>query len=167
MLRLPSILALLAFLALAACVDETQYLELAGGGFVFNYRNAEATWGIILVPRRDPPEGALIEVAFEDPAGGPPILRSRPARGGGRIEFHTPPLRGIEKDRPYRVTVLLKAASGEELLRIEKDYASDIDLSVLPERPLAIGPGYHKNIDGSDEAFPSTIYRKPPAQPGG
>ena len=161
-----ALIALLALLALPACVDETQYLELAGGGFVFNYRNAEATWGVILVPRRDPPEGATIEATFENPAGGAPIVLARPARGGGRIEFHTPPLRGIVKDRPYHVTVLLKSATGEELLRIEKDYASDLDQSVLPERPLAIGPGYQKNVDESSVPFPSTIYRAPPAPPG-
>lgn len=160
--RLSGFLILLALLALPACVDDSEYLELAGGGFVFNYRNAVANWGIVLVPRRDPPEGATIEVAFENPAGGAPIRLARPARGGGRIDFRTPPLRGIVKDRPYRVTVLLKSAAGEELLRIEKDYASDLDQSVLPERPLAIGPGYQKNIDESGVPFPSTIYRAPP-----
>ena len=165
MIRFPRILALLALLALPACVDESQYLELGGGGFVFNYRNAEAIWGIILVPRRDPPEGATIEVAFENPAGGAPILLARPARGGGRIDFRTPPLRGIVKDRAYKVIVLLKSATGEELLRIEKDYSSDLDQSVLPERPLAIGPGYQKNIDESSVPFPSTIYRQPQVQP--
>jgi hypothetical protein len=166
MIRFPRILALLALLALPACVDESQYLELAGGGFVFNYRNAEAIWGIILVPRRDPPDGAVIEVAFENPACGTPIRLARPARGGGRIDFRTPPLHGVVKDRRYRVTVLLKSAAGEELLRIEKDYASDLDQSVLPERPLAIGPGYQKNTDESGVPFPSTIYRELQAHPG-
>lgn len=162
---LPRLLCVL-LLALPACVDERPYLELAGGGFIFNYRNAEATWGIVLAPRRDPPPGAVIEVAFENPAGGDPIRLTRPARGGGRIEFQTPPLTGVEKDRPYRVVVVLRSASGEELLRIEKDFVSDLDQSVLPERPLAIGPGYQKNIDGSAVPFPSTIYRSPKATPG-
>ena len=60
-------LILLAFLTISACVDQSQYLELAGGGFIFNYRNATATYGIILVPRRDPPPGAVIEASFENP----------------------------------------------------------------------------------------------------
>lgn len=161
----PALLLLAVLLAGAGCVDRSAYLELAGGGFLFNYRNAEATWGIVLVPRRDPPPGAVIEVAFENPAGGDPIVLSRPARGGGRIEFQTPPLSGIQKGRPYRVVVLLRSAAGEELLRIEKDYVSDLDQSVLPERPLAIGPGYQKNIDESAVPFPSTIYRAPAAKP--
>lgn len=159
------LLSLFACLIGAACVDQSQYLELAGGGFVFNYRNATATYGVILLPRRDPPAGAVIEASFENPAGGDPIVLSRPARGGGRITFQTPPLSGVEKDRPYRVVVVLKSAVGEELLRLEKDYTSDLDQSVLPERPLAIGPGYQQNIDRSTEPFPPSIFRSPPSGP--
>lgn len=157
------LLSLFACLIGAACVDQSQYLELAGGGFVFNYRNATATYGVILLPRRDPPAGAVIEASFENPAGGDPIVLSRPARGGGRITFQTPPLSGVEKDRPYHVVVVLKSAVGEELLRLEKDYTSDLDQSVLPERPLAIGPGYQQNIDRSTEPFPPSIFRSPPS----
>jgi hypothetical protein len=153
--------AVFAGLLLAACVDQSQYLELAGGGFVFNYRNAEATYGIILVPRRDPPPGAIIEVTFENPAGGEPIVLARPARGGGRIEFETPALAGVVRDRPYHVAVLLKAADGAALQRLEKDFVSQLDQSVLPERPLAIGPGYQQNIDESTSPFPPSIFADP------
>jgi hypothetical protein len=152
-------------IASAACVDQSKYLELAGGGFIFNYRNAVATYGIILLPRRDPPPGSTIEATFENPAGGDPIVVSRPARGGGRIEMQTPPLQGIEKDRPYHVVVLLKSAAGDELLRIEKDYSSNVDQSVLPDRPLAIGPGYQRNIDESAVPFPPSLYTSPPDKP--
>jgi hypothetical protein len=151
----------LATAALAACVDQSRYLEIAGGGFIFNYRDASATYGVVLLPRRDPPEGATIEARFDDPAGGGPIVLSREARGGGRIEFQTPPLSGVKAGVPYHVVVTLRAADGSELLRLEKDYTSDLDQSVLPERPLAIGPGYQKNIDESTSAFPPTIYRRP------
>lgn len=150
-------------LLLASCADQRPYLELAGGGFIFNYRNAEATYGVVLRPRKEPPAGAVIEASFEDPAGGAPIRLSKPARGGARIEFQTPGLAGIEKDRPYRVVIVLKAADGRELQRIEKDYASELDQSVLPERPLAIGPGYQRNIDRSTSPFPPSINLPPPA----
>ncbi len=155
-------LILLALLVIPACVDRSKYLELAGGGFLFNYRNATATLQIVLVPRKDPPAGATIEASFENPAGGDPILVSRAARGGGRIELETPPLSGVKKGTPYHVVVLLKSADGDELLRIEHDYASDLDQSVLPDRPLAIGPGYQQNIDESDTPFPPSLYRSPP-----
>lgn len=158
--------ALSAAIALAACVDQSQYLALAGGGFVFNYRNAEATYGIILMPRKDPPEGAVITVRFENPAGGPPIVVSRPARGGGRIELHTPALQGVEKDKPYQVVVILEDAAGTVLQRIEKSFASELDQSVLPERPLAIGPGYQPNIDSSDSPFPPALFGQPESDAG-
>ncbi|MGH6922469.1 MAG: hypothetical protein ACRED5_01755 [Propylenella sp.] len=162
MLRLCSAwLIPLALLAISACVDQSQYLEFAGGGFIFNYRNATASYGIVLVPRRDPPPGAIIEASFEDPAGGDPIVLSRPARGGGRIEFETPAVRGVRKGRPYHVVVLLKSVEGKELLRIEKDIVSELDQTVLPERPLAIGPGYQTNIDRSEVPFPPSLYRSP------
>ena len=155
------VLCAIALSLLAACAGKDEYLVPGGGGFIFNYRNAEATYGMILFPRKDPPAGATIEVSFEDPAGGAPIVVSRPARGGGRIDFQTPPVTGVEKDRPYQVVAVLKSAEGEELQRIEKTYASELDQSVLPERPLAIGPGYQKNIDRSTSAFPPSIFRDP------
>jgi hypothetical protein len=165
-LRLPVlILSLVSALLIAGCWEEEEYLELAGGGFVFNYRNAEATWGVIVVPHRDPPQGATIEVTFENPAGGEPIVVTKPARPGpGRIDFNTPALTGIEKDRPYKAVVVLEDASGRELQRLEKSFASELDQAVLPERPLAIGPGYQKNIDESTSPFPPSIHRNPGAE---
>lgn len=163
---------LLLLLAVTACVDKSQYLEIAGGGFIFNYRNGTATYGVILLPHRDPPPGSTIEVRFDNPSGGEPIRLSRAARGGGRIEFETPPLSGVKKGVPYRVTVVLRAAGGDELVRLEKDYVSDLDQSVLPDRPLVVGPGYQRNIDQSTAPFPPSIFEHPPAdapesKPGG
>ena len=146
---------------LAACVGESDYLKAGGGGFIFNYRNAEASYGIILFPQKDPPPGSTIEVRFDNPAGGEPILVSRPARGGGRIDFQTPPVEGVEKDKPYLVVAVLKSAEGVELQRIEKTFKSEVDQSILPDRPLAIGPGYQRNIDGSASPFPPSIFRNP------
>jgi hypothetical protein len=162
-LRLPRIASLAALALLASCSGESEYLKPGGGGFIFNYRNAEASYGLILFPTRDPPAGAIIEVSFENPAGGEPILVSRPARGGGRIDFQTPPVTGVEKGKRYQVVAVLRAANGDELQRIAKSFASEVDQSMLPERPLAIGPGYQRNIDDSEEPFPPSIFRTPPA----
>jgi hypothetical protein len=162
-LRLPRLASLAVLALFAACSVESEYLIPGGGGFIFNYRNAEATYGLILFPQKDPPAGSTIEVSFEDPAGGAPILVSRPARGGGRIDFQTPPLQGVEKDKPYLVVAVLKSVEGAELQRIEKSFSSEVDQSILPERPLAIGPGYQRNIDESTSPFPRSLYRDPPA----
>ncbi len=150
---------------LAACSGGDEYLAPGGGGFVFNYRNAEAHYGIILFPQQEPPPGAIIEVSFEDPAGGDPIVVTKPARGGGRIDFQTPPVTGVEKGKPYEVVAVLKSAEGEELQRIEKTYASEVDQSVLPERPLVVGPGYQRNIDESTSPFPRSLFRDPAKEP--
>lgn len=151
----------LAGLALAACSDDPNraYVELAGGGFIFNYRIAEAHYGLVLKPARRIPEGTTIEAAMENPAGGAPIVLTKVARGGEtKFVFDSPPLRGVVKDKPYRVAVrVLAPEGGTELQRLEASFASDFDQSILPERPLTLGPGYARNVTGETEAFPKAL----------
>ncbi len=56
-------------LLLAACGEDANapYLSFAGGGFIFNYRNAEAFYGFVAKPLRTLPEGGVIEAQFEVP----------------------------------------------------------------------------------------------------
>ncbi|WP_156953295.1 hypothetical protein [Afifella pfennigii] len=149
-------LGLSLLIGLAACGDESDrpYLKLVGGGFIFNYRIAEMHYGVVLAPERALPEGAVVEAAFEDPAGGPPITFATPVEGGERkFVYDTPPLTGTRKDTPYRVTILLKGADGAELQRIEKDFTSSVEQKDMPDRPLTVGPGYTPNVTGQKEAF--------------
>ena len=137
----------LAGLAAAACSggEEGDYLSIGGGGFIFNYRLAEAYYGVTLQPERAAPEGSVIEARFDNPAGGAPIVMTKPARPGpGRITFDTPPVKGVVKGRPYRVEVVLRDARGAELQRLERSFMSNLDQTILPERPLTVGPGYHR-----------------------
>lgn len=155
--------------ALAGCGSGSDdYLVIGGGGFVFNYRNAQATYGFVVGAKRAIPDGATIEARFEDPGGGEPILVSKPVSGGTqRYEFQTPPVRGVAKGRPYKVVLVLLAKNGTELQRIERSYISELSQDVLPERPLAIGPGYQANIDGSTTPFaPSLTGPKAGGPPG-
>jgi hypothetical protein len=165
--RTPPFLGPLAFLAVlltVACSDSGEYLALAGGGFVFNYRIAEATYGIALKPMRDLPADAVITATFDNPSGGEPfVLRKEGPFNPVRIAFQTPPLEGVIADHPYKVIVVLTDATGSELQRIEKAFESDLDQSVLPERPLAIGPGYQENIDESETAYPQSLGEPAPA----
>jgi hypothetical protein len=150
-------------LTLAGCNSSGDYLAVAGGGFIFNYRIAEAKYGIALKPMREIPEGGIIEATFEDPAGGAPIvMRKEGPFNPTRISFETPPLRSIAKGKPYKVVVSLRDAGGEALQTIEKTFTSDVGQEALPERPLAIGPGYQQNLDGSTSAYPESINRTPP-----
>lgn len=155
----------MAVAAIAACNESGDYLAVAGGGFIFNYRIAEASYGIALKPMREIPAGSAIEASLENPAGGGPFLiRKEGPFNPTRIAFTTPPVEGIVKDRPYKVTVVLKDAAGDALQTIEKTFSSQLDQSALPERPLAIGPGYQKNIDESSSAYPPSIDARPPVE---
>jgi len=142
--------AVLALGLLAGCfdTDNSPYLELRGGGFMFNYRIAEATASLVLGPLRKLPEKSVIEVSFENPAGGPAILLRQDVRPDeDKFDFNTPPLKGIVKDKPYAVTIRLVDKDGKELQRIEKPFKSSLDQAMLPDKPLSIGPGYEPNPD--------------------
>ncbi len=129
---------------LAACTQNSNYIEVVGGGFMFNYRIASAFAGLVVVPVRELPANAAIEVTMENPAGGPPVAMQQSPAGGGKIEFTTSSLKGIVADKPYAVVVRLVDGSGKELQRIEKIFKSQLDQSVLPDAPLTVGPGYAK-----------------------
>ena len=158
----PSRLGLALLFSLAACTGSGDYLAVAGGGFIYNYRIAQATYGIALKPMRDLPEGGVIEATFENPAGGAPfVLRKEGPFNPTRIALSTPPVQGIVEGRPYKVSVVLTDASGAVLQAIEKTFTSDVDPKVMPQRPLAIGPGYQKNLDGSESSYPPSISAAP------
>jgi hypothetical protein len=140
-------MALLLALLLAACSgeDKRDYLVMGGGGFIFNYRLAEAHYGVVLQPDRDPPPGSVIEARFDNPAGGDPIVMTKPARPGpGRITFDTPPVKGVQKDKDYKVQVVLRDAEGKTLQTLEKSLRSELDQTVLPQGPMTVGPGYQR-----------------------
>jgi hypothetical protein len=133
-------------LLLFGCSDNGPYLDISGGGFIFNYRVSEAYAGFIAAPLRTLPEHSRIEATFEDPAGGTPIVLTMdvvPARK--EYSFSTPPLSGIKANTDYGVTIRLLAADGTEIEKIDKKFRSDVDESVLADKPLTVGPGYTKN----------------------
>ncbi len=139
-------LALALIMLLFGCSDKGPYLDISGGGFIFNYRVSEAYAGFIAAPLRTLPEHSRIEATFEDPGGGSPIVLSEdvaPART--QYTFSTQPLFGIKANTDYEVTIKLVAADGKELEKVTKTFRSDVDESVLAEKPLTIGPGYTKN----------------------
>jgi hypothetical protein len=141
---------MLAIATLAGCFDDrdSPFIELRGGGFQFNYRIAEATASLVVGSLRTLPASSIVEVNFENPAGGPAIvLRKRVGAGDTSFDFNTPPLTGIVKDKPYQVTVRLLDQNGKELQRIEKPFKSNLDQSILPDKPLVVGPGYTPNPD--------------------
>jgi hypothetical protein len=136
-------------LTLAACGEEASspYLEFAGGGFIFNYRNAEAFYGFVARPLRALPEGAVIEARLDMPAGAPPFVTAEKVVPGRlQYSFKTPSLTGIEKGREYKAVIrLIDGATGKELARYERSFHTDVDQASLPSKPLVVGPGYQRN----------------------
>lgn len=146
--RIVTWLAFAVVLALAACSEKGPYLDVSGGSFVFNYRLAEAYAGLVVAPRRALPDHSRIEARFEDPSGGPPIVLSKDVTAGRReYSFTTDALKGIVANRDYRVTVRLVGADGTAIETIEKTFRSDVDQSILGDKPLTAGPGDAKNPD--------------------
>ena len=141
----------------AACSSEETgpYLEIQGGGFVFNYRIAEATAGVVAFPKRTLPDGGKIEATFENPAGGAPLVMTEPVvKDKKKYDFTTPPLSGVKAKTDYLMTIRLVDAGGKEIEKIEKALVSEIDQTVLPEKPLTVGPGYTKNPEAEAPAAP-------------
>lgn len=134
---------------LSGCADDPDrpYLEFAGGGFIYNYRLATADYGFVVRRVKKIPDGSIIEAELEDPAGGPPIiLRQTTEWTRLSYKFETPPVKGIEAGRDYRVEVrLIDPGSRAVFARYSKSFHADVDQSILPDRPPVVGPGYQPN----------------------
>jgi hypothetical protein len=143
--------ALLSLLILSPACDgdpaDKPYIEFAGGGFVFNYRLAEVTYGFVAKRVRKIPPGTLLEAHFEDPAGGPAIVVTDPAREGAlQYSIQTPPVQGVEAEKDYGVELkLLAETDGTLLASYSFTIRSELGQDILPDRPLTVGPGYEAN----------------------
>ena len=123
------------------------YLEFLGGGFVFNYRVGEAFYGFTVKVQKPLKVGSIIEAEFEDPAGGVPhVVSKRVHARTTRYSLRSPRVTGVEADKPYKVLVRLYDFRHEEVIeQHERQYSSRIASDIVPEKPLTVGPGYHRN----------------------
>lgn len=134
-------------LAMREPVGDKPHLRIAGASFIFNYRVAEVFYGFTAEVQRPVRNLSVLEAEFEDPGGGPPIrVRERLNPRTKRYSLRTPPVRGVEKDRPYKVTVRL-IQNGDNAILFEDAFTvrSQIADAVVPDRPLTVGPGYARN----------------------
>lgn len=140
--------ASLAILLLASCQRETEgkLVELSGRLFVFNYRVATANYLVTLKKLRPLPEGSIASAEFENPKGGD-ILTARETifAVDEKIVIQSPHVQCVRKDHPYTVIIRILSASGDVLQEINTSITSDVDQSVLPAKPLVVGPGYTPN----------------------
>ncbi len=157
------LLAIAALLFLTGCQrdEPREVAKLSGRMFVFNYRVAVATYLVTLqriAPIRD---GSTVEATFENPRGGPDlIINDKIFPTDERITVQSPPVECVKQDRPYKVSIRIKAPEGDILQTIQTTIRSDTDQSALPAKPLVVGPLYTPNPevfkpDGSTDMRPA------------
>ncbi len=137
-------------LSLAGCQrkDDEGPTQLTGRLFVFNYRVASATYMITLKKIAPIPEGTTAIAEFENPAGGDPlVVNQKIYTFWDKITLESPDLRCVRKDRPYSVSIKLVDASDKTIQTIKTEVKSDLDQTVLPTKPLVVGPVYTANPD--------------------
>lgn len=137
-------------LAASACdgdAPDAPYVEFAGGGFVFNFRLAQVTYGFLVTPKRKMPEGTILEAEFENPAGGPAFTARQTVTSGSlQYAFASPPVKGVKADTPYKATIrVIDPGTGKVLAQYQRTFEAQIDQSVLGKKPRTVGPGYHPN----------------------
>ena len=136
-------------LALSGCREsggEGEFFKISGRLFVFNYRVATATYLVTLQPLRPMDATQTAVASFEDPAGGAAIVvRQKVWPQLAKLTLQSPPLQCVKKDRPYAVSIRIEGAGGALKQLIETTMASSQDQSVLPDRPLVVGPFYAPN----------------------
>lgn len=123
------------------------YLGIAGGGFIFNYREARVFYGFTAHVLKPLPVGTLMVADFEDPSGGPPLtVETRLHARSTRYGVQSPNVRGLKAGQPYQVSIRLYDYTRTRLIwSAEKSFTSQIDDGIVPEKPLTIGPGYFPN----------------------
>ncbi len=139
-----------ATLLLSACQREEQreIVSLSGRMFVFNYRVATATYLVTLQPTSPIKDGSTIEASFENPRGGEAFaVTEKLFPKSPKIVLQSPPVECVKEGRPYKVTIKLKAPDGHVMQTIETSITSDTDQSLLPAKPLVVGPLYTPNPD--------------------
>ncbi len=138
----------LILLVLAGCQREEQrdVAKISGRMFVFNYRVAVATYLVTLQTQAPIEEGSVIESEFENPRGGEALTVSeRLFPKNSKIVLQSPPVECVRQDRPYKVTIRLRAPDGHVMQTLETKVTSDTDQSLLPAKPLVVGPLYTPN----------------------
>ena len=143
------VLAILLAIGWSTRIDpgDKPYLKVLGGGFMFNYRNADVYYGFTAQVKRPLASGSIIEASFEDPEGGPAhIVSERVSTMTDRYALRSPSIRGVEAGKPYDVAIKVYDRERKNLLwETERTYRSQISDTIVPDRPLTVGPGYHRN----------------------
>lgn len=129
--------------ALSACGDDSgpkDYLKIAGGGIIFNYRYSQAGMVVIAQQKYPLPAGSTVEAQFDLPGQNTRETVALPAMEGKlTYKLQSGPLTGFKKGGHYNVTIRLLDNAGKELDRDDTKFTSDEDQSTLPSKPIVEG----------------------------
>jgi hypothetical protein len=129
--------------------EERPYLKILGASFIFNYRVSDVYMGFAAAPQKPIPIGSILTVSFENPAGGDPFIVNRqiglPDR---RISLRSPSMRGVKAHIPYKVHLQLSLPDRDTAYwQHEFSISSNSSDDIVPDKPLVVGPGYHRPED--------------------
>lgn len=145
--RLVMIPILVAGLLLSACQREPEdYITIKGKVFIFNIRVARAFYMLTLNRLPTTPDDAVVVAEFEDPSGGPPLVKEQKVFPKmTRIDLQSPDVNCVVTGKAYKIKITLKSADGEELQTIDTTLNSTLDETMLPEKALVLGAKYDRN----------------------
>jgi len=126
-----------------------EYFSVNGKVFIFNIRFARAFYMLTLNRLPSTPDDAVVVAEFEDPAGGPPLVKEQKVFPKmTRIDLQSPDVDCVAVGKPYKIHIVLRDAEGRELQTIDTTLTSTLDSSMLPEKALFEGPVYTRTKDG-------------------
>jgi len=133
----------------AGCQREaTDYISVNGKVFIFNIRYARAFYMLTLNRLPATPDDAVVVAEFENPAGGPPLVKEQKVFPKmARIDLQSPDVDCVVTGKPYKIHIVLKSADGETLQTIDTTLNSTLDSTMLPASALVEGPAYDKTKD--------------------
>lgn len=133
--------------------DTKEPLKVSGKVFIFNYRVAEATYVVTLARNGPLPDPSFVETTFENPAGGPPLVtRSKIFPFWEKVSLESPPVHCVAKGKPYAVDIRIIDGEDKVIQTIKTSLTSTLDQSIMPGKPLVVGPVYTPNpeVYGTD-----------------
>ena len=141
--------AIVSALLVSSCQRATEeYVTIKGKVFIFNIRNARAFYMLTLNRLPAAPDDAVVVAEFENPAGGPPLVKQQKVFPKmTRIDLQSPDIDCVVTGKPYKIHIVVKSADGETLQTIDTTLNSTLESTMLPARPLVEGAAYDKTKD--------------------
>lgn len=169
--KLLSLAACAVLAVLPACQreDVKEPLKVSGKVFIFNYRVAQATYVITLARNGPLPDESFAVTQFENPAGGAPIeTRTKIFPFWEKVALESPPVHCIVKGKPYAISIRVVGKEGKLLQAIDTTLTSTLDQTIMPSKPLVVGPIYTPNpevfkADGTRDYAQGADCPSPPA----